>query len=55
MGLGVEELMVWQPNPALLDLNHRPSLITLTIEKFQLKNFCRFPAPFFDAFTVNKH
>jgi len=36
MGLGVEELMAWQPNPVWLDLNHQPSLITLTIETFQL-------------------
>jgi hypothetical protein len=36
MGLGVEELMAWQPNPARLDLNHQPSLIIFIIEKFQL-------------------
>ncbi len=29
IGLIVEELMGWQPNPAWLDLNHWPSLITL--------------------------
>jgi hypothetical protein len=56
-------LTAWHPNPAWLDLNHWPSWITLTIEKFPLKNFRWYrglnpgllPYHVFDAFTVNQH
>ncbi len=59
----LKNLTAWQPNSAWLDLNHWPSWITLTIEKFQLKKFCRYrglnpgllPYHVFDAFTVNQH
>jgi hypothetical protein len=62
MGPSVEELMVWQLNPAWQDLDHPPSLITLTFEKFQLKKFCRYfglnpgllPYHVFDEYTVNQ-
>jgi hypothetical protein len=42
MGTSVEKLMVWQPNLALQDKNHRPSIIASTIEKFQLKILCQY-------------
>jgi len=54
MGTGTEKLMVWQ------DLNLRPSIITSTIENFQLKIFCWYcglnpgllPDNVFDAYSV---
>ena len=63
MGPSMEELMAWQPKPVWQDLNHWPSFITLTFEKFQLKIFCLYqglnlgllPYHVFDAYTVNQH
>ena len=63
MGPSMEELMAWQPKPVWQDLNHWPSFITLSFEKFQLKFFCLcrglnpglLPYHVFDAYTVNQH